>query len=94
MYIGYDSEPSDATVKLAATMPRPADTTFVELQAETQNIRYRMDGGDPAAAVGMLLIVGLPAKLFLVEDFDRLRFTQVVAGAGVLHAHFIAPRVF
>ena len=92
MYIGYDSEASDGTVKLATTMTRPGNATLVEIQAETQNIRYRMDGGNPAAALGMLFIVGLPVKLFLIEDFDRIRFTQSAGGAGMLHCHFIAGR--
>ena len=95
MYIGYDTAPSAAGIQLASVVfTRPPDATFVELQAEPQNIRYRMDGVDPTATAGMLLIVGLPAKLFLIEDFDRLRWSQVVAGAGVLHCHYIAPREY
>ena len=95
MYIGYDFAASAAGVQLAsAAFTKPDEATFVEIQAETQNIRYRMDGVDPTAVTGMLFVVGLPVKLFLIEDFDRMRFVQVVAGAGVLHCHFIAPREF
>lgn len=93
MYIGFQSVASDGTVKTASAFTVPAKATHVELQAATQPIAYTMDNAtDPTAAAGMQLLTTEGPKLFLVEDFNRIRFTQGAGGAGVLNAHFVSGR--
>lgn len=53
--------------------------TMVRLQAETQALRYRDDGTDPTASVGMLIPVG--AALEYTGDLNNLRLINAVAGA-------------
>jgi hypothetical protein len=63
----------------------PAGSQHVILQAETQAIRWRDDGTDPTATVGMLLAAGD------VMDYDgklqAIKFIAAVAGA-ILHASY------
>jgi len=43
---------------LGTALPIPGTGAIVMLQAEAQNVRYRADGIDPTATVGMLLRAG------------------------------------
>lgn len=93
MYLSYEQEPATAAVKTVANLTVPARATHVEIQADTQAIRYTMDNAtNPAAAVGMLFLVTDCPKLFLIEDLRRIRFIQVAAGAGNLNLHYLAGR--
>lgn len=47
-----------AALAAAVALTIPAGTERAWLQAETANVRYRTDGTDPTASVGMLLIAG------------------------------------
>ena len=49
------------------------------LQAVGQNIRWRDDGTDPTAAVGMLLLVGNPLPYY--GDLKAIRFIETAASA-------------
>ena len=51
--VGYYQETS-----LAAAKPCPGVGCLVMIQAEGQNLRYRIDGINPTATVGMLLQSG------------------------------------
>jgi hypothetical protein len=58
-------EQLDATaLGSAVALTVPAGTERALLQAETANVRYRVDGNDPTTAVGMLVIAGtLPLEI-------------------------------
>ena len=93
MFIGYEQAAATNAAKTIAAFPNmPANTTQVELQADTQNVRYTMDGSTPTQNVGMLLLVTEPPKLFGVEDFLRIRFIRGTGTDGVLNAHYLAGR--
>lgn len=68
---------------LAAAVPIPAivkGTETVLLQPETQNVRYRDDGTDPTAAVGMLLVVNTIYE-FTVAQLASMKFIEAAASA-------------
>jgi hypothetical protein len=89
MHIGFDSVASDATVKTVADVTVPAGATHVEIQAVTQAVSYTMDDAtDPTATAGMQFLTTDPPRAFLVDDLNRIRFTQGAGGAGVLNFHF------
>lgn len=89
-YLSYQRVASDGTAKGASQFDVPAGCTHVELQADTQDIRYRMDGvGAPSSTQGMLFRTTDPPKSFTINDFNRISFTQGAGGAGGLNAHFI-----
>ena len=52
----------------------------VLLQAETQDVRWRDDGTDPTASVGMILTAG-GAPILYEGELDKIRFIQATAGA-------------
>lgn len=55
----------------------PAGATRALLQAEGQNVRWRDDGTDPTASVGMLIYVGQ-----LVEYVGTLSAIEFIEAAG------------
>lgn len=66
----------------ALTVPAPTNAvpaTLALIQAEVQNVRWRDDGTNPTASVGMLLVVGdiLP----YTGDLSKLKFIEATTGA-------------
>jgi hypothetical protein len=57
----------------------PQGTTLALIVPETQNVRWRDDGTDPTASVGMPIFVG--ASLSYDGDLSRIRFIESTAGA-------------
>lgn len=57
----------------------PAGTRLVVLEAETQAVRWRDDGTDPSATVGMPLLAGVPKTY--TGDFSAIKFKEQVASA-------------
>lgn len=91
-YIGFEQEAVGASVETVAQLSPPAEATHCELQADTDNVRYTMDGStDPTASSGMLLLTTSDPKLFLIADLKNIRFIQAGAGA-MLNVHYIAGR--
>lgn len=91
MFLSYQRIATSATVKGLADLIIPPKATFAELQADTGSIRYRLDGGEPSSANGMLLLVTEPPRLFLIEDLRKISFCQG-SGAGNLNIHYGAGR--
>lgn len=90
MYFGFTQVASSGAVKTATDLGTiPARATHAELQADTQDIRYTMDGAtDPTSSSGMLLVTTHEPKTFLIEDVRNIRFTQGAGGAGKLNVHY------
>lgn len=53
--------------------------TMAVIQAEAQAVRWRDDGVDPTASVGMVLAAG--ASMNYDGNLNAIRFIQVTAGA-------------
>ncbi len=71
----------------------PQNVTYAEVQADTQAVRYTMDDStQPTSTLGMLFLVTEPPRLFLIEDFKKMRFTQGAGGAGALNVTYIRGR--
>jgi hypothetical protein len=65
--------------------PNGAKPTTAMIIAETQAVRWRDDGIDPSATVGMPLAVGVP---FIYDgDLTRIRFFEQVGG-GILNVSY------
>lgn len=71
------------TTSTALTLPSGAATGYLPrmaaIQADTQNIRWRDDGTDPTASVGMRLLVG--ETLYYDGELTKLRLIEEVVGA-------------
>ena len=93
MFLSYEQEASSGSVKTVADLTPPANATHCELQADTNNIRYTMDGvTDPTTTTGMLLITTHKPKQFLMLDLRNIRFIQDAVGAGNLNVHYFSGR--
>lgn len=94
MYLKFEQVASSAVVKSAASLVNfPANAMGAELQADTQAIRYTMDGVTaPTASSGMLLLTTDHPKYFTVEDLKRIKFVQSAGGAGKLNVHYTGAR--
>jgi hypothetical protein len=77
--LGYQ-QIADGTLAAATALTVPEDATFALVQAEGVDVRWRDAGGDPTAAVGMVLPAGAPAQLFS-GNLAALKFIRTVAGA-------------
>ena len=64
----------------AVALTPPANTTYALIQVESQNVRFRDDGVNPTASVGMLLTVGSTLEASL-DNLSRLIFIEATAGA-------------
>lgn len=58
----------------------PAGTISVNVQPETQNVRYRDDGTNPTSSVGMILYVGGVYE-FKLAQIASMKFIEVTASA-------------
>lgn len=90
MYLAFTQVASSGAVKTVADLGTiPGNATHAELQSDTQDIRYTMDGEtDPTSTSGMLLVTTHEPKTFLIDDVRNIRFTQGAGGAGKLNIHY------
>lgn len=58
----------------------PDGTELVIVQAETQNVRFRDDGTNPTASVGIILVANTVYE-FSMAQFARVKFIEVTASA-------------
>jgi len=65
----------------AKTLTIPTGARVVALQAQDQDIRWRDDGTDPTATVGMILIAGDRPFLYNGNDLTALSFFEAAATA-------------
>jgi len=66
----------------ALTIPAPTNAvpaTLALIQAETQDVRWRDDGTNPTASVGMVLAAG--ETLPYTGDLSKLKFIETTASA-------------
>jgi len=67
---------------MVTAVPIPGNGAVVMIQAEAQNVRYRADGEDPTAAVGVLLAAGESHTIDLGEgSASQIRVIQTAGGA-------------
>lgn len=74
--IGYE-QINDLSSAQALTVPAGADIALI--QARDQAVRWRDDGTNPTALIGMVIGDGL--DIFYTGDLDAIRFFEVSAGA-------------
>ena len=84
MQQGYKAEHDlgyqQLTCAAATALTIPAGCTQAMVIPETQAVRWRADGTNPTAAVGMPLAVG-QALTFTADSLAQLKFIEQVAGA-------------
>lgn len=80
MTVAYTQETS---IDSAKTLSLPTGCRKVLLQAEAQNVRYRLDGTNPAAGVGMLCLTGAhqPTEVQMQEGVTSIKVIGAASGA-------------
>lgn len=71
---------SSAVAVSSVTGGIPAGTEQVAIQAETQNVRYRDDGTDPTASIGMIFTVNTIYMLSIAQA-ARMKLIEAAASA-------------
>jgi hypothetical protein len=74
--LGYQQITS---LSAATGLTAPQGATLALIVPETQNVRWRDDGTNPTASVGMPIFVG--ASLSYDGDFNKIKFIQEAASA-------------
>jgi hypothetical protein len=74
--LGYQQITS---LSAATTLTIPAGTDYAIIQPETQAVRWRDDGTDPTASVGMQLPLG--GELTYDAQLTRIKFIETAASA-------------
>lgn len=74
--LGYQQITS---LSAATGLTVPQGATLALIVPETQNVRWRDDGTNPTASVGMPIFVG--ASLSYDGDFNKIRFIETTASA-------------
>lgn len=93
MYLGFEQAVVDTFHQtISALEGPPAGATHAELQADTNHVRYTMDGTVPTMSKGMLLLTTEPPKLFLIEDLLRIKFISAAATNAKLNIHYSGGR--
>lgn len=60
---------------------------FALIICETQNVRWRDDGTDPTASVGMLLVAGTPLQYD--GDLSKIKFIETTASAKLNVSYYV-----
>lgn len=77
-----------ADLSSSAALTPPAGTAFAVINAEAQNVRWRDDGQDPTAAVGMLLLKD--TEFQYQGDLSSIRFIETEASATLNVSYYAA----
>lgn len=76
---------TDLSAAVGLTAPDGARLAF--LKAETQTVRWRDDGTDPTASVGMQMLTTDPAFIYS-GDLSAIKFIQTSASAALSVAFY------
>ena len=82
-YLGYQQFVGLAA---ATNLTIPAGTAFIEVQAETQAVRYAAIGS-PTATVGMPLAVGV-REIIAIQNLAGLQFIEQAPSATLNVAYY------
>ena len=85
--LGTLSSAIGLTVPVRTPDGMSAKANFALIVAETQNVRWRDDGVDPTASVGMLLVAGIPFQYD--GDLAKIKFIETTARAKLNISYYV-----
>ena len=88
IYASYEQVAVSMSVLDVDDLTVPAVATHAELQADTNAIRYTMDGTDPTTSSGMLLHSLDEPKTFLIGDIRNMKFIRDGGTNANLNVHY------
>lgn len=75
-----------ASLAAAAALTVPAGAVYAMIEAETNDVRWRDDGTNPTATVGMKLLAD--STIFYTGDLAAIRFIETTATAKLNVAYY------
>ena len=92
-YLYVEQVAATASVKDVDDLNIPNNATWAELQADTQDVRYTMDGAtNPTQTSGMVLLTTEDPSFFLIEDVKQIKFVRGAGSNGNLNLSYGAGR--
>lgn len=92
-YLYTEQVAATASVKDVDDLNIPGNATWAELQADSQDVRYTMDGvTNPTVSSGMVLLTTEDPSFFLIDDVKRIRFIRGGGSNGNLNLSYGAGR--
>lgn len=82
------SHTRNASLSSAVSLAVPATANVLQIQAETQNVRYTLDGTTPTSTVGFLLYAGMEQYMIAVPVNGTVKIIEVTSG-GVVNYQFM-----
>lgn len=94
MFLAYEQKAVSSAVLDVSDLTGPPTTSpsGAMLQAETQNVRYTMDGTAPTVSTGMILVAGAAPQQFLIDDLVNIKFIRDGGSDAALNVHWFGGR--
>jgi uncharacterized protein YfaP (DUF2135 family) len=78
-----------AQLASAIALTLPVGTERAEIQAETANVRYRLDGTNPTAAIGAIVVAGAhQPRVITIEGGLKAAKFILESGSPLLNVHY------
>ena len=92
-YLSYEQISVSNAVLDSDDLTIPNNAQRAELQSDTHNVRYTMDGStDPTTSSGMLFLTTSDPKDFPIKDVYNIRFIRDGGSDCKLNVHYSAGR--
>lgn len=93
MFLSFEQVAVAGSVLDSTAFTIPPKASGVDLQADTNDIRYTMDNvTPPSGTAGMLLLVTEPPRYFEITDLKRIKIIGDGGAAAKLNVHYHAGR--
>jgi len=86
-FTSFEQVAATDSIKTSADLTIPDLATFAMLQADTQNVRFTLDG-TVNPTIGKRLIVGFPPERVEITDLKQIRFIREGGTNGNLNIHY------
>lgn len=88
--LGGNTHGIESSLSSAVTITVPSGAVGVLLQAETQNVRVRFDGTNPAAGgTGFVIVAGGDPQFFAISSDMDLRAIEESASAELQYLFYV-----
>lgn len=92
-FVSYQQVTVSTAVLTVSDLTVPAAAYGASLQADTQDIRYTMDGTTAptagATGVGMVLLTTSDPQYFRIEDILNIKFIRGAGSDAKLNVHWV-----
>ena len=86
-FISFEQVTATDSIKSSSDLTIPAAANFAMLQADTENVKFTLDGSTHPS-YGKRLIVGLVPEEIKISDLKNIRFIRESASNGNINIHY------